>query len=335
MSTTTAPEARRAALRLSEHVTRQASFALRAVGEDEPNDGLTLDGYGAVFNTDTIIESWEGKFRERIAPGSMKKSFRENPPIIQFEHGRHSLIGTLPIAELKSISEDVDPDLAPEGGAHVIGRLFDNWLVEPLRDAIRAKAVKGMSFRFEVVREEWRTAEGKLIKDPDELYGLLEQTWFRDVPVEELLSRTLKELRVPEIGPVVWPAYVETSVSVRSGVIDLARLHDPEQRKLLARAVVLVDTADNSESDSERSDDEPQDTPDGAVEHSDEDNDTPQTTDTDEVEAGEHESEIPTDPAPTDDVDAARSAAFEQAFTDALNEVKTTRESTPSIIRSN
>ena len=332
---TTMPEARRVARRLSEHSTRRAPFALRAVEDGEPNDGFTLDGYGAVFNTDTLINSWEGKFLERIAPSAMKKSFRENPPIIQFDHGSHSLIGSIPVAELRSISEETDPVLAPEGGAHVIGRMFDNWLVEPLRDAIRAQAIKGMSFRFEVVREEWRTAEGKLIKDEDELYGLLEQTWFRDVPTEELLRRTLKELRVPEVGPVVWPAYVETSVSVRSGFIDLARLNDPEQRKLLARAVVLVDTADNTDSEDElvRSDDEPQDTPDGAVEHSDEDTDTPPDT-TEEV-AVEHEPETLTDPAPTDSVDAARSAAFEQAFTDALNEVKNTRESTPSIIRSN
>jgi phage head maturation protease len=264
----------------------------------------------------------------------MKKSFRENPPIIQFDHGRHSLIGSLPIAELRSISEDVDPELAPEGGAHVIGRLFDNWLVEPLRDAIKAQAVNGMSFRFGVIREEWRDADGKVIKDEQTLYNLLERSWFEDVPDEELLTRTLKELRVPEIGPVVWPQYVETSVSVRSGVIDLARLNDPEQRKLLARAVVLVDTADNSAEDAERSDEEPQDTPDGAVEHSDEDTDTPPATDPVEESAGEHEPETPTEPAPVDDVDAARSAAFEQAFTDALNEVKTTRESTPSIIRS-
>jgi HK97 family phage prohead protease len=330
---TTMPEGRREARRLSEDTTRRAAFALRAAEDGQPNDGFTLDGYGAVFNTDTLIKSWEGKFRERIAPGAMKKSFRENPPIIQFDHGHHSLIGSIPVAELTSISEDTDPDLAPEGGAHVVGRMFDNWLVEPLRDAIRAQAIKGMSFRFEVVREEWRTPDGKIVKDEDELWNLLEETWFRDVPPEELLTRTLKELKVPEVGPVVWPAYVETSVTVRSGVIDLARLNDPEQRKLLARAVVLVDTADNSEDDSERSEDEPQDTPDGAVEHSDEDTDTP--PDTADETAVEHETETLTDPAPVDDVDAARAAAFEQQFTDALNEVKTTRESTPSIIRSN
>jgi hypothetical protein len=59
--------------------------------------------------------------------------------------------------------------------------------------------------------------------------------------------RTLKELKVPEIGPVVWPAYTDTSVSVRSQVIDLGRLNDPEQRRLLAEAVFLADTADSSQ----------------------------------------------------------------------------------------
>jgi hypothetical protein len=54
-----------------------------------------------------------------------------------------------------------------------------------------------------------------------------------------------------EVGPVVWPTYPETSVGVRSGeptVIDLARLHEPATRTLLARAVLMVDAADGKES---------------------------------------------------------------------------------------
>lgn len=333
---TTMPEARREARRLSEHVTRQAPFLLRAAEDDEPNDGRTLDGYGAVFNTITIIDSWEGRFKEQIANGSMKKSFRENPPIIQFDHGGHSVIGSIPIAELRSIAEETDPELAPEGGAHIVGHIYDNWMMDPVRDAIKGRSIKGMSFRFSVVREEWRDPDGKVIKDQNTLWNLLERTWFEDVPDEELLTRTLKELRVPEMGPVVWPAYAETSASVRSGVIDLARLHEPDERRKLARAVFLVDTADNTdepaEGESVRSDEEPQDTTsDVAVEHSDEDTDTPQTTDPVEESAGGHEPETPIEPAPTDDVDAARAAAFEQAFTDALNTVKNLRDSTPPL----
>lgn len=240
-------ETQRAARPPTESLRRTTPFALVRADEDgEPGDGLTLDGYGAVFNRETIIDSWEGRFKEKIAPGAMKKSFRENPPRVQFDHGHHPLIGSIPIGAIESIAEEVDPVRAPEGGAHVIARLHDNWLVQPVRDAIASESIDGMSFRFSVVREEWHDHKGKKITDEEELRGLLRRTWVEEVPDDELLVRTLKELRVPEIGPVVWPAYTDTSVGVRSQVleIDLARLGDPEVRNKLAQAVLMADRAD-------------------------------------------------------------------------------------------
>jgi phage head maturation protease len=222
---------------------RQAVFGLRdAADSGLPDDGWTLDGYGAVFNSLTTIDSWEGTFREQIASGSMKKSFRENPPIVQFDHGRHPLIGSLPIADVKSIREDTDPELAPDGGAHIQARIFQHLFFEPLRDAIAAKAIKGMSFRFEVVREKWQYADGKPIKNDEDLMVELRRTWSGDVEEQDLPVRTLQELRVPEMGPVVWPAYNDTSVSVRHRIIDLGALrNNPSQRKELAKAFIAAD----------------------------------------------------------------------------------------------
>ena len=220
-------------------VLRSAPFATRAEG-DSPGDGLTLDGFAAVFNRKTIIDSWEGRFYEQIAPGSMKKSFREAPPVIQFEHGRHALIGSLPIAELTRIEEASDPELAPEGGAHVVGRLLDNWLIQPVRDAIANGSVNGMSFRFSVVREKWTDAAGRQIRDDNELRDLLRRTWMENVPDEELLTRTLQELRVPELGPVVFPAYAETSVGVRSMLDRLDQLAPAELNALSERLTDLT-----------------------------------------------------------------------------------------------
>lgn len=240
---------------------RQAPFALRDNGDSEiEGDGWTLDGYGAVFNRMTVIDSWEGVFRERIAPGAMRKSFRENPPIVQFDHGRHPLIGSFPIANLRFAREEVDPELAPEGGAHIVADIFRHLFFEPLREAIAAKAVRGMSFRFSVVREKWETADGKVIRDEDELLSELRRTWSGDVPEEELPIRTLQELRVPEMGPVVWPAYSETSVSVRGKqVIDLAELdRDPETRVALARKLWAMPAVGKSRETQSRSDDAPQ-----------------------------------------------------------------------------
>lgn len=223
---------------------REAPFFMRA---DEPNDGFTLDGYGAVFNRLTVIDSWEGRFREQFAPGSMKRSFRETPPKIQFDHGRHPLIGSIPIASLRSITEDVHPELAPEGGAHIIARIFDNWLMQPVRDAIAEGAISGMSHRFGVVREAWTYADGKPIRDERALITELERAMYENVSEDELPIRTVKEARILEMGPVVWPAYQQTSVGVRS--IDLGRLRDgdPEQRRLLAEMVFVADTASMDE----------------------------------------------------------------------------------------
>lgn len=227
---------------------RATPFALRADADGERGDGLTLDGYAAVFNRETIIDSWEGRFKEKIAPGAMKRSFRETPPIVQFDHGHHSMFGSLPIASVKSISEDVDPVLAPEGGAHIVARMHDNWFVQPIRDAIASGSVNGMSFRFSVLQEDWHEASGKKITDEDKLRDLLRQTWMDGVPDEELPIRTLRQLKVPELGPVVWPAYSDTSVGVRSQtlVIDLSRLSDPAERDKLARAVLMADRAEST-----------------------------------------------------------------------------------------
>jgi Escherichia/Staphylococcus phage prohead protease len=242
---------------------REAPFRLvrDATVDGQPNDGLTLDGYGAVFNRTTLIDSWEGRFKEQIAPGSMKRSFRDTPPKIQFDHGRHPLIGSLPVASLVSVTEDSDPELAPDGGAHIVGRLLDNWLVQPVRDAIAAGAVDGMSFRFEVLQEAWATADGKPIRDEQDLMRELDRVFLEDLADDDLPMRTLRQLKVPEMGPVTWPAYEETSVGVRSKVIDLGKLHQPEQRKLLARAVFMADALE-AEPEGQRAVDTPIDTTD-------------------------------------------------------------------------
>lgn len=284
---TTAPNKRERANRPpTNDLLRMASFSVRSADPGEPDpDGLTLDGYAAVFNRETIIDSWEGRFKEVVDPGSMRKSFREKPPIVQFDHGTHPTIGSLPIASVRSITEDSDPVLAPEGGAHIVARLFDNWLVEPVRMAIADGAISGMSFRFGVIRDEWRTADGSAVTG-DDLYAELERTWFSDVPDDELLTRHLREVRVPELGPVVYPAYAETSVGVRNRTvtIDLGRIRsDPAQRRMLAEAVLLADTV---ERDEER--DAPLSTGHPAEQHPSQTDDSPQVTGRN-ASADEHE----------------------------------------------
>jgi len=283
-----------------EKLLRVTPFAVRSDGvnpDGSVNDGMTLDGYAAVFERETIIDSWEGRFKEVVAKGSMRKSFAERAPKVQFDHGSHPMIGSIPIGSVVSVREDSNPDLAPDGGAHIVARLHDNWLVQPVRDAIESGSINGMSFRFGVVRDEWRTAEGELIRDEQALREALTRTWFEDVPDEELLVRYLREVKVPELGPVVFPAYDETSVGVRSQVtFDVRKLGtDPAQRRELARLVFLADAAERSaDADGELPDDTEQpEAPEPeqpAVIHNSQPADTPQATAEIPLPAGEHES---------------------------------------------
>lgn len=223
---------------------REAPFALRA------GDGWTLDGYGAVFNRPTIIDSSEGRFKEQVAPGSMRKSFTERPPKVQYDHGHHPLIGSLPIATLERAAEEVDPVLAPDGGAHIVARMIPHLFFEPIREAIANGAINGMSFRFTSLREVWHDPDGVTITDERALVDWLRRAGGGELRDDELPTRTLKELRVPECGPVAWPAYEDTSVTMRSStIIDLGRLHeDCEQRKLFAKAMwSLADTKENQD----------------------------------------------------------------------------------------
>jgi HK97 family phage prohead protease len=129
---------------------------------------------------------------------------------LQFDHGQHALVGSIPLGVIKRMRED-------DRGLYVEARLHDNWLIQPVRDAIASGAVDGMSFRFRVPEggDTWQDRTG-------------------DVPM-----RTITRADVVEVGPVVWPAYQATTVGVRSQ--ELARLFDlPEQERIaLARALAL------------------------------------------------------------------------------------------------
>lgn len=194
--------------------TRAVDFT--PLGEEErsasagESDGRTMEGYAAVFNEDTEINSWEGKFKERIAKGAFKKTIGERKPVLQFDHGRDARTGSVPIGRFEEIRED-------KRGLFVRARLFDNPVVEPIRQAIEGEAVSGMSFKFKVVRDQWTDKSGTNIKR-DELSQLLWEPGDRGP-----LLRTIREVELFEAGPVVFPAYPQTSVGVRSTPTDEER----------------------------------------------------------------------------------------------------------------
>lgn len=163
---------------------RSYAFEFRA---DPHGDGLSFEGYAAVFNQPTRIRDWEGEFDEVIKRGAFARTLETRTPKLLFEHGQHPLVGQMPLGVITDAREDTR-------GLFVRARLSDNWLIGPVRDAVRDGAVDGMSFRFSVPDggDAWKERRG-------------------DVPL-----RTLLDLDVPEVGPVVFPAYEPTTASVRS-----------------------------------------------------------------------------------------------------------------------
>jgi HK97 family phage prohead protease len=169
----------------ADECVRSVPFELTGSGD---GDGLTLEGYAAVFNRTARIADRHGEFDEQIAPGAFADSLARKTPVLMFEHGKHPLIGSMPLGRIDDIHED-------KRGLFISARLSDNWLIQPVRDAVKDGAVTGMSFRFAPPADDhqrWEKRDGQ----PD--------------------LRTLLRLDAPELGPVVFPAYEPTTASVRS-----------------------------------------------------------------------------------------------------------------------
>ena len=195
-------------------------LCLRAVefrAADEPGDGRTLEGYAAVFDSPTRISSWEGEFDETISSGAFSKTLGERMPVLQFDHGRDARTGSVPIGKIEDIREDSD-------GLFVRARMYDNSVVEPIRQAIEGGSIDGMSFRFKVVKDEWHDNQGRSISD-SELGDMLWRAGDRGP-----IKRTIREVELFEAGPVVFPAYESTSVGVRAM---LGNLDDDERSELV------------------------------------------------------------------------------------------------------
>lgn len=178
-----------------DYETRSVPFEL-----DQTRDGLTFSGYAAVFNSPTRINSrFEGEFDEVILEGAFRNSLTAKTPVLMFDHGQHPLVGSLPLGVITRAEED-------STGLHIEARLTDNWLVQPVRDAVRDGAISGMSFRFSVSKkgEKWQSRSG------------------------DVQLRSIHDFdAVPELGPVVFPAYEPTTASVRSQLDQLTGRLDP------------------------------------------------------------------------------------------------------------
>jgi HK97 family phage major capsid protein/HK97 family phage prohead protease len=151
--------------------------------------------YGVFNEIDSAIE---GRFMERIDPGAFSRTFKNNRDRIRvlFQHGKGSL-GESPIATVTTLRSD-------STGPYYEAELLDG--VPPLiLDGLR-KGQYGVSYRFQVEREDW---EPKPTRSPANPKGLPE--------------RTIREAKVFEFGPVTFPADAGADIAVRSLSDEMAK----------------------------------------------------------------------------------------------------------------
>ncbi len=188
--------------------TQIRDYPFSVTRSEDTGDGLTLEGYAVVFDQPTRIESNRGPFIETMKRGAFTKTLSERTPVLMFNHGQHPLIQEMPIGKIEEAREDAH-------GLFIRARLADNYMTVPVRDAIRMGAITGMSFRMSNIKEVIRSG-----KTP----GALQE-------------RDVTEVRCPELGPVVFPAYDSTSVAVRSMA---AALQNDEARSDVVRALWMA-----------------------------------------------------------------------------------------------
>lgn len=158
----------------------------------DAGDGKTLIGRLAPINEWAEIRSArEGHFLERHAAGAFTKTFAEGRAKILFQHGRDPQLGDKVIAEPREFGED---EQGPYYRAEVLAGL------DPLVHDGLMRGLYGSSHTFQVVKE-----------DPI-VYPKAASAWNPNM----LPERTIREVRVMEMGPVTWPAYLGSTTSARS-----------------------------------------------------------------------------------------------------------------------
>lgn len=139
----------------------------------------TLTGYAAKFNTPTGIADY---FVEQIAPGAFTDTIKGDVRCL-FNHQSDNVLGRTVSGTLR-LSEDAI-------GLRFEVDLPDTTLGRDVAKLVERGDINGMSFGFRAVKQTWDDTT-----DPP--------------------GRTLEKVEIGEISIVTFPAYPDTSVSLRS-----------------------------------------------------------------------------------------------------------------------
>lgn len=153
-------------------------------------------GHAAKFDSRTAIGNplrWG--FYEEIASGAFTKTLKESDVRFLIDHDSAKIVARTSAGDLR-LAEDatglaVDADLDEELS-----------YVPDLVRNLDKRRITGMSFGFQVIRDEWSTVDVET-KDGD---------------VAQADLRVIQEVRLFEVSAVTFPAYEDTDAGLRSAV---------------------------------------------------------------------------------------------------------------------
>lgn len=143
--------------------------------------GSTAIGYASVFES---TSQNLGGFVERVAPGAFKKTLQEADVRALFNHDQNQLLGRVSSGTLRLAEDDK--------GLRYEVDLPNTQLGRDLTELLRRGDITGSSFGFRTIEDDWsETREG---------YPM----------------RTLRQVALVDVSPVVYPAYLAAEASLRS-----------------------------------------------------------------------------------------------------------------------
>lgn len=152
------------------------------IREDEEGN-RTLTGYAIKWEMKSVTMGWR-RFREQFKRGAFTESLTNEDQLALWSHDTSKVLGRTKNGTLRLFEDEI--------GLRFELDLLDTTLGDDAYKTIKRGDVDGVSFGFQMLKQEWDEA------DPDNVI------------------RTVTKAKLLEISPVAFPAYPDSQISARS-----------------------------------------------------------------------------------------------------------------------
>ncbi|MDP8961543.1 MAG: HK97 family phage prohead protease [Actinomycetota bacterium] len=170
-------------------VERRTLFATDADAEAAPSGKKRISGYGSLYDVEVEIEGWFASWIEMVAQGAWKKTIDDSERIVStFNHNVDLPLGATDSGTLELTDDET-------GLFYSVDINPDDPFAVAVWSRVKRGDVSGASVWFRVTRQEWVEATDG---EPE--------------------KRIILEADLYEVGPVVMPAFVDTSAEAASAM---------------------------------------------------------------------------------------------------------------------